>query len=143
MHKRITRVVSPGLSRVGRVFSIVCPTFFECQRVFAMSFPGPSHRVYQAVHMPGRLSTHSGSSVRLPTCAATAWWCRRWCQWWRFRKADGVICLRQLFQEHVSVDTRFRKVKLRQVLRRVTCDQRSRIPYRAQAFLTLLLSTVS
>ena len=33
---------------------------------------------------------------------------------------DGVICISHLFQEHVSVDTRFRKVKLHQVLRRLT-----------------------
>ena len=33
---------------------------------------------------------------------------------------DGVICIRLLFQEHVSVDTRFQKVKLHQVLRRLT-----------------------
>ena len=33
---------------------------------------------------------------------------------------DGVICISHLFQEHVSVDTRFRKVKLHQVPSRLT-----------------------
>ena len=31
-------------------------------------------------------------------------------------RVDCVICISQLFQEHVSVDTRFRKVKLHQIL---------------------------
>ena len=42
------------------------------------------------------------------------------------KRVDGVICIHQLFQEHVSVHTRFRKAMLHQVLCRLTRDQPSR-----------------
>ena len=99
-----------------RVLPIVFPTPSLVKELFSVSFPGLSHRDDQAMDMPMRRFHTLFHLLSRSTCTATALWWRRWCQWWRFRRVDGVICTSQLFQEHVSVDTRFRKVKLHQIL---------------------------
>ena len=105
------------------------PECFPCPSLYKEYFPCPSQVLHTVLT---KLCTCQSVVPTLwficylnPTCTATAWWWQRWCQWWRFRRVDGVICISQPVQNHVSADNRFRKVKLREVLRRLTRDQRT------------------